>query len=76
MAENNAVVRVYDPHAETEATIKELQRSGFDINKLSIVGKERTITRNGSVSSATPMPARATQVTAHRRWTLTSVQSV
>jgi len=40
MAENNAVVRVYDPHPETEATIKELQRSGFDINKLSIVGKD------------------------------------
>jgi hypothetical protein len=27
MAENNAAVRVYDPHAEAEATIKELQRS-------------------------------------------------
>jgi hypothetical protein len=40
MAQNNALVRVYDPHPETEATIKELQRSGFDINKLSIVGKD------------------------------------
>jgi hypothetical protein len=40
MAENNAVVRVYDPHAEVEATIKELQSSGFNINKLSIVGKD------------------------------------
>jgi hypothetical protein len=40
MAENNAVVRVYDPHTETELTIKELQRSGFDMNKLSIVGKD------------------------------------
>ena len=40
MAENNAVVWVYDPHPETEATIKALQRSGFDINKLSIVGKD------------------------------------
>ena len=40
MAEHNAVVRVYGPHAETEASIKELQRSGFDINKLSIVGKD------------------------------------
>jgi hypothetical protein len=29
MAENNAVVRVYDLHAETEATIKEPQRSGL-----------------------------------------------
>ena|SRR5437867_9559495 len=40
MAENNAVVRVYDPHAEVGATIKELQSSGFDMNKLSIVGKD------------------------------------
>ena len=40
MAENNAVVRVYGPHAEAEAIIKELQRSGFDMNKLSIVGKD------------------------------------
>lgn len=40
MAETNAVVRVYDPHTETEQTIKELQRSGFDMNKLSIVGKD------------------------------------
>jgi hypothetical protein len=40
MAENNAVVRVYDPHAEAPATIKELRRSGFDMNKLSIVGKD------------------------------------
>jgi len=40
MAENNAVVRVYDPHTETELTVKELQRSGFDMNKLSIVGKD------------------------------------
>ena len=47
MAEkNNAVVRVYNPHAETEATIKELQRSGFDMNKVSIVGKDYYIERH------------------------------
>jgi hypothetical protein len=40
MAETNAVARIYDPHSETEPTIKELQRSGFDMNKLSIVGKD------------------------------------
>jgi hypothetical protein len=53
MAENNAVVRVYDPHTETELTIKELQRSGFDMNKLSIVGKDY----HTSAPSATTMPA-------------------
>ncbi len=40
MVKNNAVVRIYDPHAETEAGIKELQKAGFDINRLSIVGKD------------------------------------
>ena len=34
MSENNAVVG-YNSHAEAEATIKELQRSGFDMKKLS-----------------------------------------
>ena len=40
MAENNAVVRVYDPHTETALIIKELQRSGFHMNKLSSVAKD------------------------------------
>jgi hypothetical protein len=34
------VVRVYDPHTETALVIKEFQRSGFDMNKPSIVGKD------------------------------------
>jgi hypothetical protein len=40
MAEYNATVRIYDPHAEAEVIIKEIQRSGFDLNRLSIVGKD------------------------------------
>jgi hypothetical protein len=40
MAENNAVVGVYNTHTEAEMSIKELQRSGFDMKKLSIVGKD------------------------------------
>jgi len=40
MAENSAVVAVYNTHTEAEASIKELQRSGFDMKKLSIVGKD------------------------------------
>jgi hypothetical protein len=31
---------VYNSHTEAEASIKELQRSGFDMKKLSIVGKD------------------------------------
>jgi hypothetical protein len=40
MAETNAVVGVYDAHSQAEEAVKELQRSGFDMKKLSIVGKD------------------------------------
>jgi hypothetical protein len=41
MAEKkNAMVAVYNTHIEAEAGIKELQRAGFAMNKLSIVGKD------------------------------------
>jgi uncharacterized membrane protein len=40
LAKNNAVVGVYNSHTEAEAAVKELQRSGFDMQKLSIVGKD------------------------------------
>jgi hypothetical protein len=40
MTKNNAVVAIYKSHAEAEAAIKELQRSGFDMKKLSIVGRD------------------------------------
>jgi uncharacterized membrane protein len=40
MAETNAVVAVYETHSQAEEALKELQRSGFDMKKLSIVGKD------------------------------------
>jgi hypothetical protein len=40
MTKNNAVVAVYKSHAEAEAAVKELQHSGFDMRKLSIVGRD------------------------------------
>jgi len=40
MSEHNAVVGVYNSHPEAEAAVKALQRSGFDMQKLSIVGKD------------------------------------
>jgi hypothetical protein len=36
----NAMVAVYNTHIEAEAGIKELQRAGFAMKKLSIVGKD------------------------------------
>ena len=36
---NNTVVAIYATHPAAEAAIKELQQSGFDLKKLSIVGR-------------------------------------
>ncbi|OGT57299.1 MAG: permease [Gammaproteobacteria bacterium RIFCSPHIGHO2_12_FULL_63_22] len=38
--ENSSVVAVYNTHVEAEEAIKELQKSGFDMRQLSIVGKD------------------------------------
>ena len=40
MAEKNAVVAIYNSHDKTEAAIKNLQKGGFDMKNLSIVGKD------------------------------------
>jgi uncharacterized membrane protein len=40
VAENNAVVGIFNSHTEAETSIKELQKAGFDMKKLSIVGKD------------------------------------
>jgi hypothetical protein len=40
MINNNAVVAIFKSHAEAEMAIKELQQSGFDMKKLSIVGRD------------------------------------
>src|SRR5271167_2990028 len=38
--EKNAVVGIFESHSEAEKALKELQRAGFDMKKLSIVGKD------------------------------------
>jgi uncharacterized membrane protein len=38
---NNAMVAIYNSHTEAEAAVKELQRSSFDMKKLSIVGRDQ-----------------------------------
>lgn len=40
MATQNALVAIYENHVEAEKAVKELQQSGFDMKKLSIVGKD------------------------------------
>lgn len=37
---DNAIVAIYKSHSEAETAVKELQRSGFDIKHLSIVGRD------------------------------------
>jgi uncharacterized membrane protein len=38
--EKSAVVALYDTHQEAEEAVRALQRAGFDMQKLSIVGKD------------------------------------
>ena len=40
MTTNNSIVAIYPSHTSAEAAIKELQQSGFDMTKLSIVGRD------------------------------------
>ena len=40
MNERNAVVGIFNSHTEAETSIKELQLAGFNMKKLSIVGKD------------------------------------
>jgi uncharacterized membrane protein len=40
MSDKNSVVAIYDTHSQAEAAIKELQQDGFNMKKLSIVGKD------------------------------------
>ena len=39
-AETSAVVALYETHQEAEVAVRELQQAGFDMQKLSIVGKD------------------------------------
>lgn len=40
MSEMNSVVAIYETHSQAEEAVGELKKSGFDIKKMSIVGKD------------------------------------
>jgi uncharacterized membrane protein len=40
MTKTNSVVAIYGTHSQAEEAVKELQKSGFDMKKMSIVGKD------------------------------------
>lgn len=55
MADEGAVVAIYNTHAEAEAAVKELETAGIDMKRLSIVGRDY---RNAEhVVGATTAPA-------------------
>ena len=40
MTKDNSIVAIYPSHTAAEGAVKELQQSGFDMKKLSIVGRD------------------------------------
>lgn len=40
MGTSNAVVAIYESHGDAESAVMELQKAGFDMKKLSIVGRD------------------------------------
>jgi hypothetical protein len=54
---NNAVVAIYTSHAEAEAAVKELERSGFDMEKLSIVGRDCHTEEHVTINRTNPEAA-------------------
>ena len=40
MSDTSAVIAIYDTHSTADNAVKELQRSGFDMKKLSVIGKD------------------------------------
>ena len=40
MTTNHSVVAIYGSHAEAETAVKELEKSGYDLKKLSIIGRD------------------------------------
>lgn len=46
MKSENEMVAIYDTHGDAEQAIKELQKGGYDMKNLSIVGRDYDIDEN------------------------------
>jgi hypothetical protein len=57
MTRNNSTVAIFKSHIEAETAVKELQQSGFDMKKLSIVGRGYQTDEN-VIGCCPPAPAR------------------
>jgi hypothetical protein len=51
MTNNNSLMAVYTAHSDAAAGVKELQKSGFEIRKLSIAGKLNDAEKDNSESA-------------------------
>jgi hypothetical protein len=47
MSDKNTIVAVYDTRQDTENAVNELQKVGFDLQKLSIVGRDHRSATGG-----------------------------
>jgi predicted nucleic acid-binding protein len=65
MLDTNSVVAIYQTHAQAEEAVKELQKSGFDMKKMSIVGKDYH-TDEHVVGCYNLNPAHSTPTRVHR----------
>ncbi len=43
MSNSNSIVAIYPTHTDAEAAVKALQQAGFDMKKLSIVGRWKVL---------------------------------
>jgi uncharacterized membrane protein len=46
MSDQNALIAMFNEHSQAERAVKELQKDGFDMKRLSIVGKDYEIDEN------------------------------
>jgi uncharacterized membrane protein len=46
MSDKNSLIAMFQEHAQAEKAVKELQKDGFDMKRLSIVGKDYHIDEN------------------------------
>ena len=51
-SDKESVVAVFESHRLAEDTIRHLQKSGFDMTKLSMIGKDHHVDENGIDSSS------------------------
>lgn len=47
MSDKHEVVNIFPTHLEAESAVLDLQKAGFDMNKISIIGRDDQTTEHG-----------------------------